>query len=105
MIAHSGDPTIDGPVRDAPEMLRRLAGSDRVRQVFIRHVFRYFLGRNEAPGDAETLQAADRVYLESGGSFKAVLGSLLTSESFLYRTPPVPSSASGSPPTPGKKAG
>jgi hypothetical protein len=105
MIAHSGDPTIDGPVRDAPEMLRRLAGSDRVRQVFIRHVFRYFLGRNETPGDAETLQAADRVYLESGGSFKALVGSLLSSESFLYRTPPVPSSASGSRPTPDKKAG
>lgn len=101
LIAHSGDPTIDGPVRDAREMLRRLAGSDRVRQVFIRHVFRYFLGRNEAPGDAETLQDADRAYVESGGSFKAVLESLLTSESFLYRT--VPSSMPSS--TPSNTAG
>jgi hypothetical protein len=87
-IAFSGDPAIDGPVRDAAEMLRRLAGSDRVRQVFIRHVFRYFLGRNETPGDAVTLQEADRVYVESGGSFKALLASLLSSESFLYRTVP-----------------
>jgi hypothetical protein len=87
-IRHSGDPKVDGPVKDAPEMLRRLAESDRVRQVFIRHAFRYFLGRNETPGDASTLQEADRAYVESGGSFKALLVSLLTSESFLYRTTP-----------------
>lgn len=87
-IAYSGDPTIDGPVRDAPEMLRRLAGSARVRQVFIRHVFRYFLGRNETPGDAVTLQEVDAVYVESGGSFKALLVALLSSESFLYRSVP-----------------
>ena len=87
-IRHSGDPKLDGPVRDAPEMLHRLTESDRVRQVFIRHVFRYFLGRNETPGDALTLQEADKAYLESGGSFKALLVSLLSSESFLYRSAP-----------------
>jgi hypothetical protein len=87
-ILHSGDPMLDGPVKDAPEMLRRLAKSDRVRQVFIRHAFRFFLGRNETPGDAPTLQEADRAYVESGGSFKALIVSLLSSESFLYRTMP-----------------
>jgi len=87
-ISYSGDPGLDGPVRNAPEMLRRLAESDRVRQVFIRHVFRYFMGRNETPGDALTLQDADKAYLDSGGSFKAVLISLLSSESFLYRSEP-----------------
>jgi mono/diheme cytochrome c family protein len=87
-ISYSGDPWLDGPVRDAPEMLRRLARSDRVRQVFIRHAFRYFLGRNETPGDAVTLQEADKAYLDNGGSFKALLVSLLSSESFLYRTMP-----------------
>ncbi len=87
-IYNSGDPKLDGPVKDAPEMLRRMAESDRVRQVFIRHAFRYFLGRNETPGDAPTLQEADRAYLESGGSFKALVVSLLSSESFLYRTIP-----------------
>jgi hypothetical protein len=61
-------------------MLRRLAESDRVRQDFIRHAFRFFLGRNETPGDA--------IYVESGGSFKALVVSLLSSESFLYRSLP-----------------
>jgi len=87
-IAFSGDRALDGPVRDAPEMLRRLAASDRVRQIFIRHVFRYFLGRNETPGDAVSLQKAEKAYLDGGGSFRALLVSLLSSESFLYRSVP-----------------
>ena len=87
-IRNSGDPKLDGPVKDAPEMLRRMAESDRVRQVFIRHAFRYFMGRNETPGDAVSLQEADRAYVESGGSFKSLVVSLLSSESFLYRTVP-----------------
>jgi len=69
-------------------MLRRLAASDRVRQIFIRHVFRYFLGRNETPGDAVSLQKAEKAYLDGGGSFRALLVSLLSSESFLYRSVP-----------------
>jgi hypothetical protein len=88
LIANSGDPTLDGPVKDGPQMLRRLASSERVRQIFIRHVFRYFMGRNETPGDAVSLQEAEKAYLEKGGSFKALLVSLLSSESFLYRTVP-----------------
>ena len=67
-------------------MLRRLAESDRVRQVFIRHVFRYFLGRNETPGDAVSLQEAEKAYLDKGGSFKAPLVSLLSPKYFLFRS-------------------
>jgi hypothetical protein len=85
-VSHTGDPRLDGPVRDAPEMLRRLAGSERVRQVFIRHAFRFFMGRNETPGDAPTLQEADRAYVENDGSFRAVVVSLLSSEAFLQRS-------------------
>jgi len=84
-ISNSGDAKLNGAIKDPREMLRRLADSDRVRQVFVRHVFRYFLGRNETFSDAQALQAADRAYVESGGSFKTLLASLLTSDSFLYR--------------------
>ena len=81
-----GDPALDGPVQDAFEMMERIASSERVEQVFTRHVFRYFLGRNETLDDAPTLIDAHRAYREGGGSFRAMVSSLLTSDSFLLRT-------------------
>ena len=87
-IAHTADPKLDGPVKDPYELVRRLADSERVRQVFVRHAFRYFMGRNESLADARTLQEADRAYVASGGSFKALVIALLTSDSFLYRSSP-----------------
>ena len=35
--------------------------------------------------DSKTLIDADQAYLNSGGSFDAVIVSLLTSDSFIYR--------------------
>jgi uncharacterized protein (DUF1800 family) len=66
-------------------MLHKLADSPRVRQVFVRHAFRYFMGRNETLNDAATLRRADTDYVNSGGSMKSLIASLLTSDSFLYR--------------------
>jgi hypothetical protein len=43
------------------------------------------MGRNEMLSDSATLIDADKAYLASGGSFKAVIVSLLTSDSFIYR--------------------
>jgi hypothetical protein len=85
-IIDSGDPALDGPVRDALELIERVAGSERVEQVFVRHAFRFWMGRNETLHDRPVLQAAHRAYAESGGSMKALLLSLLTSDAFLYRT-------------------
>ncbi|MFT7678606.1 MAG: hypothetical protein ACI8QC_002600 [Planctomycetota bacterium] len=76
---------VDGKVEDALELIGRLAKSDKVRQSIIRHVFRYYMGRNEMLSDSKTLIAADQAYLESGGSYKALVISLLSSDSFLYR--------------------
>ena len=84
-LVGTGDPELDGPVNDAFDLIERLARSERVRQSFVRHAFRYFLGRNEMLSDSQTLIAADAAYVESGGSFKALVLSLLTSDSFLYR--------------------
>ena len=66
-------------------MMEALARSSLVRQSFIRHVFRYFMGRNEMLSDSKTLIEMDKAYVESGGSFNELLVSLLTSDSFLYR--------------------
>ncbi|MEM7013777.1 MAG: DUF1588 domain-containing protein [Verrucomicrobiota bacterium] len=67
------------------ELIEEIAKSDRARQSFIRHAFRFWMGRNETLNDSPTLIAADEAYLDSNGSFNALLISLLTSDSFLYR--------------------
>ena len=84
-LTDTGEQELDGEFKDALELIARLAESGKVRQCMIRHVFRYFMGRNELLSDSKTLISADRAYLESGGSFKALLISLLSSDSFLYR--------------------
>jgi hypothetical protein len=84
-ITGTGDPKVDGKVKDAVEMMQRIGRSERARQSFIRHLFRYFMGRNEMLSDSRTLIEADQAYVKSGGSFKALVVSLLSSDSFLYR--------------------
>jgi hypothetical protein len=65
--------------------MQRIGRSDRARQSFIRHLFRYFMGRNEMLSDSRTLIDAEKAYLENEGSFKSLVVSLLSSDSFLYR--------------------
>ena len=84
-INNSGLKELDSDVPDAVAMVHKLADSPRVRQVFIRHAFRYFMGRNETLRDASTLRQADQAYVKSGGSMKQLILSLLSSDSFLYR--------------------
>jgi len=84
-IIDSGDPTLDGPVNNALDMIAKLAQSERVEQVFVRHAFRFWMGRNETLNDAPLLQAAHRAYRDNGGSMKALITSLVTSDAFLYR--------------------
>ena len=79
------DESLDGELKDAIDLTGRLAKSRRVRQSIIRHAFRYFMGRNEFLSDSKTLIDAEQAYLKNGGSFDAVIVSLLTSDSFIYR--------------------
>lgn len=84
-LTGTGDDSLDGDVRDALDLAERLSKSRRVRQSIIRHAFRYFLGRNEVLSDSKTLIDAEQAYLAEDGSFDAVIVSLLTSDSFIYR--------------------
>ena len=84
-ILISGDPDLDGPVTNAIDLIRKLAASERVTQVFVRHAFRFWMGRNESINDAPVLRDAYNAYKNNGGSMKALLTSLLTSDAFLYR--------------------
>jgi hypothetical protein len=56
----------------------------------LRYAFRFFMGRNEMLSDSKTLIDMERAYKESGRSFNAVLVSLLSSDSFIYRKPAPP---------------
>jgi hypothetical protein len=84
-IIASGVPGLDGEVANAIELIQKLAESERAEQVFVRHAFRFWMGRNETLNDAPVLQEAHRAYQESGGSMNALITSLLTSDAFLYR--------------------
>ena len=70
---------------DPIEMLHRLADSKHVHQVFLRHVFRFFSGRNETLGDAKTLRDMESAYHNNQGSLKESLLELLVSHSFIQR--------------------
>lgn len=85
VLTGTGDPNLDGAVDNALELIDRIAKSAQARQSIIRHAFRFYMGRNELLSDSQTLIDADKAYLESGGSFKSVVVSLLTSDSFIYR--------------------
>ena len=84
-LTGTSDEALDGEVADAFDLIDRLSRSERVRQSIIRHAFRFFLGRNELLSDGQTLIDADRAYVDSGGSFRAVIVSILSSDSFIYR--------------------
>lgn len=84
-IIDSGDPNLDGPVENAIDMIRKLAASEGVVHVFVRHAFRFWMGRNETIHDAPVLQAAHKAYRDKGGSMKALIKSLVTSDASLYR--------------------
>ncbi len=85
VLDSTGDPKLDGEVKDTFDMIDRLAKSQKARQSIIRHAFRFFMGRNENLSDSKTLIDAEKVYLASKGSFDEVIVSLLTSDSFIYR--------------------
>jgi hypothetical protein len=84
-VVNTGVVGVDGEVESPFGLIERLANSTHCEQVFTRYVFRFFLGRNETLGDAKTLQEAHKAYVESDGSMKALVVSLLSSDSFIYR--------------------
>ena len=71
-------------VKDPYSYVRMLSESRRVQQVFLRHVFRFFMGRNETIADANTLIAMDKAY-QRDGSLKAAVKTLFLSDSYLKR--------------------
>ena len=61
-IDRTGVKELDGKRVNGPaELMTVLARSEHVEQVFVRHAFRYFMGRNETLGDATLSGCARRL--------------------------------------------
>lgn len=67
-ILSSGVTEVD--VQNPFQLIEKLADSTHCEQVFVRYVFRFFLGRNETLGNAKTLQDAHKAYVANKGSMK-----------------------------------
>lgn len=85
-ITNAPDPALNTTVQDAVEFSALLAGSPHVKRCFLRHAFRYFMGRDERPADACTLSAMETAY-DQGGSFRGALTALAQSRAFTHRVP------------------
>lgn len=66
------------------EFVEALGGSAYARRGFVRHAFRFFMGRDEVLGDSCTLVEMEDA-LERTGSFFSMLEALLMSETFTHR--------------------
>jgi hypothetical protein len=74
-----------GDVKDALELMDRLAKSDVVRACLTRQWFRYALGRQELPTDEGTLAAALAAFEAADQAMPALLVALASSRGFRYR--------------------
>jgi hypothetical protein len=80
----------DGPFKNPIEMAGRLAGSPAVTQCFVRHAFRYWMGREELASDGCSVAAAQAAFDKDGGNYVELLAALFTSRAFLTRAPSAP---------------
>ena len=71
-------------IKDPYQFVELLANSQRVQEVFMRHLFRFFMGRNERLSDSQTIIAMNTAY-ESEGSLKSAVKSLLLSNTYTQR--------------------
>ena len=64
---------------------KKLSASERVEQLCVHHAFRYSVGWNETINGAPISQEPHRAYRESNGGMKALIASVVTPDTFLYR--------------------
>ena len=84
-IIGSGDPELDGEVANAIELIQRLAKATEPSRSLSATLSASGWAATKPSHDAPVLQAAYRAYKDNGGSMKALMVSLLTSDAFLYR--------------------
>ncbi len=81
------DPALNGTYATPFEFVQAIASSNYARRGFVRHAFRFFMGRDEVLADGCTLVEMETA-LGSTGSYFAMLEALVRSETFVYRHDP-----------------
>jgi len=84
-ITNAPDPALNRRYASPMELTDALAASPYARRCFVRNVFRFFMGRAERPEDACTLSEMEAAF--AGGSLFAMLETLTTSDTFMFRSP------------------
>jgi hypothetical protein len=79
-----------GDVRDAVDLMGKLARNADVRSCFTRQWFRYALGRAEVPADDGTLAAAQDAFARGEYRIPDLLVALAGTRGFRYRAPVAP---------------
>jgi hypothetical protein len=80
----------NGPVKDAPELMRRLAAAPEVRDCLARQWLRYAFGRADTDQDRGTLGATLRLFEGAEQRMSELLVALTTTRGFRYRPPRQP---------------
>jgi hypothetical protein len=75
---------LDGPVANAIELAKKIAGADEVKDCIARQWLRFALGREDAPEDGASLTAAQQGF-RSSGKIQDLVAALARSDSFRYQ--------------------
>jgi len=73
--------------KNALELLPQMAKSARVRDCIARQWLRYTLRRHEIDGDTPSLEAASKVFADTGYDMRELIVALTQTRAFTHRTP------------------
>jgi hypothetical protein len=76
---------IDGPLANALELSRKLAGADEVRDCVARQWMRFALGREDQQEDAPSLTVAMKALKDAGGKVPDLVVALARSDAFRFQ--------------------
>jgi hypothetical protein len=80
-----GTSKANGPVKDAIELVDRLAAADEVRDCVALQWFRFGVGRDEKPEDDASLVAIRDRFRQSGNDIPALVAAIALSDAFRYQ--------------------
>jgi hypothetical protein len=77
---------LDGPVKNAVELARKLGAADDVRDCLTRQWMRFALGREDAMEDTASRTAVSTAFRDGGGKVRDLLVALARSDAFRFQT-------------------